>query len=105
MPIGVTSKDESLTLTLQTALSGGECDALRRTISENLQSQTRTVYLDLRGLDFIDSTGLGALVGAKVTCTRHGARVILLSPSPKVMRILLGANFDIVFDIMDAVEA
>lgn len=103
MPIAIapSTQNEILTLALTGVLSGSECEILRKTVAQNLKPETRTLCLDLQELSFVDSTGLGALVGTKVTCCRNGARVVLLSPSPEVMRVLLGANFDVVFDIVE----
>ncbi len=44
----------------------------------------RTVTVDLAGLDFIDSTGLGVLFGALERLREHGGDLALRSPSPGV---------------------
>jgi len=45
------------------------------------------VVLDLRGLDFIDSTGLRAIVVAATDAERDGGRFALVAGSEPVMRV------------------
>jgi len=65
----------------------GELDGLH---ARRLQQRLATlpdgdvVIIDLRGLEFIDSTGLGLLVAAKRT---HGDRLRLVGASPPVRHV------------------
>jgi anti-sigma B factor antagonist len=45
------------------------------------------VVLDLRAVDFIDSSGLGALIRVQRTCLERSAELVVL-PSPAVTRLL-----------------
>lgn len=54
---------------------------LRATGSPNL-------VLNLRNLDFVDSTGLGAILGRMRQVTSSGGRLVLSSVPPKVMSML-----------------
>ncbi|HEY2669813.1 MAG TPA: STAS domain-containing protein [Rugosimonospora sp.] len=77
-----------------TVLVRGELDMtgaarLRETFTSLLNSGTaRTVGLDLRGLTFIDSTGIGTLVVARRICTQVGVRLHLIAVSPFAARVL-----------------
>ncbi len=48
----------------------------------------RTLTIDLAGIDFVDSTGLGALVTARGEAEDRGVRLVLRSPSQRARRIL-----------------
>lgn len=62
---------------------------LRETITALLNSgEARTVGLDLRGLTFIDSTGIGTLVVAQRICEQVGVRLHLTAVSPFAARVL-----------------
>jgi anti-anti-sigma factor len=48
---------------------------------------TRSVTIDLSALDFIDSTGLAAIVHLSGVCVRHGYDFFLMPGSPAVQRL------------------
>ena len=47
-----------------------------------------TIVIDLSGLDFIDSTGLGVLVGALKRARAGGGDVTLRGPQPSILKVL-----------------
>ena len=58
-------------------------DTLRRVISP----PSREVVVDLAEVEFIDASGVGALVGAAAEAARMGVRFRLQAPSPPVERV------------------
>jgi anti-anti-sigma factor len=50
--------------------------------------EAQTVGLDLRGLTFIDSTGIGTLVVAQRICAQVGVRLHVTAVSPFAARVL-----------------
>ena len=71
----------------------GELDAysapqLRKILDEVLDGSVRCVAVDLAATTFIDSTGLGVLVGAARRAKSQGAELVLDSPSHSVHRVL-----------------
>lgn len=46
------------------------------------------LLIDLAGVDFMDATGLGALVGASARARSANGRVVLRAPSRPVRRLL-----------------
>ena len=75
------------------ARTSGELDAysapqLRKVLDEVLDGSIPCVVVDLSATSFIDSTGLGVLVGAARRAKTQGAEVILDSPSHSVHRVL-----------------
>ncbi|HZQ59668.1 MAG TPA: STAS domain-containing protein [Acidimicrobiales bacterium] len=57
------------------------------------------VVVDLGGLTFIDSTGMGALVWARNRCQRHGRDIVLRNPQRAVAKTLSLTGLDQVFVI------
>lgn len=51
-------------------------------------SDTELVIVDLRDLEFMDSTGLSIIVRAHQRLTREGCRLGLVRGSPQVQRLL-----------------
>ena len=87
----------------------GELDAasvsdLRTTVDAVSFEGVRTIVLDLGQLPFMDSTGLGALVGAKRNAERRGARFHLANPSRPIEKLLEVTRAASYFDIEPTTE-
>ncbi|HET9692212.1 MAG TPA: STAS domain-containing protein [Acidimicrobiales bacterium] len=71
----------------------GELDSVSvpvlREVLDRLYAQgTYRIRVDLRELGFIDSSGLGALVGAWRSCSANDGSVEVLNPTPTVRQLL-----------------
>lgn len=77
-----------------------ECDQLKSAIVPRIEPGIKYVGLDLGGVDFIDSAGLGVLVGMKVSSKKTGATLALINPSRGVSDILIVSKLDSIFDIL-----
>jgi anti-anti-sigma factor len=71
--------------------------ALRAKVDE-LDVAHRTLVLDLDGVGFVDSSGLGALLGVKKQQERAGGRLLLARVPPAVARIIEITKMDRVFE-------
>ena len=63
------------------------------------------LILDLRDLDFIESSGLGDVIDAYQKCRKRGAELRLVGPTPSIMRVLEITRLDQLFRICDTVES
>lgn len=72
---------------------------LRDTIRELTEQGSRLILLNLSGVDFIDSAGLGELVRTHASIQNHGGRLKLVNPSRTVYDLLRVTKLDRVFDI------
>jgi len=64
-------------------------DELRRVIDERLKAERfQSVILDLAGVSFIDSSGLGFILGRYKKITGQGGKMFIVSARPSVARIL-----------------
>ncbi|WP_413166953.1 STAS domain-containing protein [Capilliphycus salinus ALCB114379] len=61
--------------------------------------------IDLANVEFIDSSGLGALVTALKSSRKQGCRLVLCHPSATVKLILEITQLDRVFEVFDELEA
>ncbi|MGA3098847.1 MAG: STAS domain-containing protein [Bryobacteraceae bacterium] len=88
---------------------GPEATALREKVAELCAAQTRNLVLDLAGADYIDSTGLGALVMCATSLRRSGGNVKLLHLNRRNIELLvmtkLATVFEIFTDEQDAVNS
>src|SRR3974390_1302126 len=46
-----------------------------------------TMILDLTGVPYLDSSGLGSLVSAWTTCTKSGRRMALIGVNKRVLKV------------------
>ena len=60
---------------------------------------------DLSGLDFIDSTGLGVLVGALKYARQSEGSVVLSRPRPEIWKVFTITGLDRVFEVTAASAA
>jgi anti-sigma B factor antagonist len=67
---------------------------LRSTLSRVIAPPREEVVVDLAGVEFIDASGLGALVGAAAAAARAGVKFRLTAPSPPVERVFELARID-----------
>ena len=72
-----------------------------RTQVDDLDVSHGTLVLDLSAVGFVDSSGLGALLGIKKQQERAGGRLVLAGLSSPVRRIISITKMDRVFDLVD----
>ena len=81
----------------------GELDLATADMLGHAMAQVRAagftdIALDLRGVDFIDSTGLRILLSLRNAAKRNGHALTLLSPAPTVQRIFAITGTRVLFD-------
>jgi anti-sigma B factor antagonist len=83
---------------------GGELDLDTAKVLDEvpiLPGVDETVFLDLNGLDFVDSSGLRVLVQLRRRVIDRGAHLVLRQPRPNVRRVLEVSGLDSVFTVED----
>lgn len=70
---------------------------LRAALDACLSESPAEVVVDLSGVPYIDSTGIGVLVGAAHRAAEAGARITVARPQRNVLRVLglLGVGADL----------
>jgi anti-anti-sigma factor len=63
-------------------------DVLRHAVGEALDTHPTAIAVDLAGVTFMDSTGIGALVQARKRAVAGGTALTVVDPQPSVRRIL-----------------
>jgi anti-sigma B factor antagonist len=88
---------------------GPEATALRDKVSALASAGVRNIVLDLAGVDYIDSTGLGALVICATSLRKTGGNIKLLNLSRRHIELLVMTKLATVFetftDEIDAVNS
>jgi anti-sigma B factor antagonist len=71
-------------------------------ISELIESVPEIVVVDLSGVSFIDSTGLGVLVSAETQVRDAGKSLRLVVTQPQIMKLLELTGLDEVFTVLSS---
>ena len=82
-------------------VAGPDSIELRRKITELISSGLTSIILDMKRVDFIDSTGLGTLVVAHTQLQKAGGSVKLLNVSKRNVQLLILTKLSTVFEMFD----
>lgn len=63
-------------------------EALKDRVADLVRGGQSHILIDLSGVEYIDSGGVGVLVSTLLHVTRRGGQLKLLSPSERVARVL-----------------
>jgi len=89
-------------------MGGGDSFFLREKIKNVLETGIRKVLIDMDGVPYIDSTGVGFLVSSHTSTSQEGGELKLLNVKPKILDVLKIMNllkiFELFTDEMDTDE-
>jgi anti-anti-sigma factor len=86
--VEVHQNDRGTVITLGGELDLASSPALEEQLAKVFRSDTRIVVIDLRELDFMDSTGLSILVRAHHSAVEGKRQLVLVNGTPQVQRLL-----------------
>lgn len=81
------------------------CQDAKTRLSNLLTSQVDLLFLSMSELTFLDSAGLGVMVGIKMNANKNHTRLALLSPPQRIQDIFRVSKLDTIFDIRSGAEA
>lgn len=96
MEINCISTEQVNILTLSGRLDGRNPRILKEKLTQELRTSNR-IILDLSSVNYIDSTGLGVLVGGLKKAMRQEGDIRLVSPSNEVRMLMELTRVDKVF--------
>ena len=80
---------------------GPEVSIFRDRMQKLIDTGSRQIVLDLQQVDYIDSTGLGALVMCYTSLQRAGGAVKLLNLSRRGIQLLVMTKLTTIFEVFD----
>jgi anti-sigma B factor antagonist len=80
---------------------GDEIHSLRDAVRDLIAQGKKKIILNLDGVDYIDSSGVGELVGSFTTVRNAGGELKLMNLTQKVHDVLHVTKLYTVFDIKD----
>jgi anti-sigma B factor antagonist len=108
MSLGINEREVEgiLILDLQGRLVAGEsAGTLRERGHKAAASENRNVILNMKGVDYIDSSGLGTLVAAHSTLSKAGGGLALMNLSKRSAELLVLTKLATVFRMFDEEKA
>lgn len=82
---------------------GEEADELRRVVLDQLK-ETKRIVLNLAGVGYIDSSGLGTLVASFISARHRNAEIKFAALSPRTRGVLTITNVDRLFGVYESTE-
>jgi anti-sigma B factor antagonist len=86
-------------------LSGGGDVLLKDKVQSLLQQGKKKLLLDLGGVAYVDSGGLGQLVQCNVTASKNGGALKLLNMTKRLNDLLVLTKLATIFDSHDTEDA
>ena len=84
---------------------GDESHVVRDTIKGLVATGTKNIILNLKDVSYVDSAGLGELVGAFTTVSNAGGKICLLNTQAKITDLLQITKLYTVFPSFDSESA
>jgi anti-sigma B factor antagonist len=95
---------EALVFRLKGSLDLATSPSVRAALVEAADEGKHDIIVDLSQLEFIDSTGLGALIGAHRRALEHGGRVRLIVNDGPIQRLLNITGLMRIFAVYSSLE-
>jgi anti-sigma B factor antagonist len=86
-------------------MSSQDTNDLHGEIRKAIENSSRKVALDLSALDWMNSTGLGAIVAASGRLRNAGGVLKLAAPNATVSHLFVVNKLNLIFEIHPTVEA
>ncbi len=100
--IKTSQKGDVTIMTLSGRLILGEAsNRLRDSVCELIDGGHNTILVNLKNVSYIDSGGLGQLVGCYTAVTRRGGELKLTGLSERVADLLEGTHLSTVLDVVE----
>jgi anti-sigma B factor antagonist len=103
--VEVSKQDGAAVLTVTGEIDVATAPRLREHIVTLVNEGETRIVVDLQGVDFIDSTGLGALVGGLKRVRTHGGELAIVCTRPRLLKVFEITGLVRVFEIHGTVDA
>jgi anti-sigma B factor antagonist len=80
---------------------GEETGTLRREIRKLVEKGSVRILLNMSGVTYVDSSGVGELVAAYVSVRKEGGAMKLVSLPARLEELLLVTKLCVIFDILE----
>lgn len=103
MKINQKEVDKAVILELHGKLTGGpEAETFRNIFKELLQADKKNIVINLKKVDWINSTGLGILISNYTTVRKGGGDLVLCNIGERIDSILYVTKLNLLFKTYDS---
>lgn len=88
MSLSINTSDDAAKVLVEGEVDVSNADQLRSAVDAALAGSALEVTIDLAQVPYIDSTGIGVLVGAAHRAQEAGKQLVVASPQKNVARVL-----------------
>lgn len=81
------------------------CPQLKETLLRLIDEGEYHIVIDMQKVPYIDSAGLGVLVGARRRVGEHDGSIAIVNPNPSVYKVLEITRLTRIFDVFQDREA
>ena len=99
-----TELDDAQLLTLTGRLDAEAAPALEERCRQLIESQTRTLIINLGTLDYLGSAGLRTLLGAGKSLQNQNGKLVLVATPGPIRQLIALAGFDKIFPLCATVD-
>ncbi len=103
--LDVSQHGESTVLAVRGEVDVYTAPRLREKLVELVAQGNYRIVVDLNGVDFLDSTGLGVLVGGLKRVRSHGGDMALVCTHQRIIKVFEITGLTKVFPIHDTLDA
>jgi anti-sigma B factor antagonist len=105
MNVTITQREAVTVMSLQGNLMGGpDATSLNATIHELIEKGSNRIVIDLSGVEFMNSSGLGLLLGTASAVRNSGGALTIASASEKVETIIKIAKLETVLETHSSLD-
>jgi anti-sigma B factor antagonist len=106
MNFSAETRDNVTIITLEGNLMGGpDAGTLNGRLHELLAAGARNIVLDLSAVQFINSSGLGLLIGGVNAVRAGGGKLVIAGASEKILTLIKITKLERIFDSHANVDA
>ena len=77
---------------------------LKQQLVRLLESGTKELVVDLTKVEYLDSTALGVLIGGLRRMRERDGNMVLVCPSPRILRVFEITGLDKIFEIYNSLD-
>ena len=99
LAVRVASSEGASTVELLGELDGYSAPRLRHCLQELTDAGDRRIVLDFKGIEFIDSAGLGVLIGATKSLNQRQGELVVTSARPQAAKLFEMTGIDTIVTV------
>ncbi len=99
--IKVTESGEATVIRLSGRVAGEKCRDVYKAVQECLAAEKLKVAIDLSKVNYVDSEGIGMLVGATILVRERGTKLKLFKIADSVKQVLISTNLNRALNLYD----